>query len=74
METLFWASILIVVYVYAGYPLLLAIWSGVVSRPVAKRVPAPPPTISVVIAARNEADRLPARIGNLFELDYPIAP
>ena len=39
METLFWASILIVVYVYAGYPLLLAIWSGIVSRPVAKTAP-----------------------------------
>jgi cellulose synthase/poly-beta-1,6-N-acetylglucosamine synthase-like glycosyltransferase len=74
METLFWASILLVFYVYAGYPLLLAIWSGLVSRPVAKRRTLPAPTISVVIAARNEAQRLPARLANLLALEYPTPP
>jgi poly-beta-1,6-N-acetyl-D-glucosamine synthase len=29
------------------------------------------PTISIVLAARNEAARLPARIDNLLALDYP---
>jgi biofilm PGA synthesis N-glycosyltransferase PgaC len=74
MEVLFWASILIVWYVYAGYALLLAIWSGIVSRPVVKRRTVPAPMISIVIAARNEADRLPDRIANLLDLDYPVAP
>src|SRR5262249_56449559 len=29
------------------------------------------PSISIVIAARNEADRLPARVANLLEQNYP---
>jgi poly-beta-1,6-N-acetyl-D-glucosamine synthase len=74
MEVLFWASILIVWYVYAGYALLLAIWSRIVSRPVVKRRTVPAPMVSIVIAARNEADRLPTRIANLLDLDYPISP
>ncbi len=74
MESLFWASILFVLYVYAGYPLLLAIGSRITRRPVAKQRPASPPTVSVVIAARNEADRLPGRIANLLALDYPVPP
>ena len=72
METVFWASIVFVFYVYAGYPLLLAIWAAIASRPVARRCSsAEHPTVSVVIAARNEAHRLPARIRNLLEQDYP---
>ncbi|HEU4937089.1 MAG TPA: glycosyltransferase family 2 protein [Vicinamibacterales bacterium] len=72
METVFWASIAFVLYVYAGYPLLLAIWAAIASRPVARRCSsAEYPTVSVVIAARNEAHRLPARIRNLLEQKYP---
>jgi alkanesulfonate monooxygenase SsuD/methylene tetrahydromethanopterin reductase-like flavin-dependent oxidoreductase (luciferase family) len=33
METLFWASVFLVAYVYAGYPLLLALWSRIAGRP-----------------------------------------
>ncbi|GAA3756887.1 glycosyltransferase family 2 protein [Terriglobus aquaticus] len=32
---------------------------------------APEPTVSVVMAARNEAHHLPAKLANLAELDYP---
>jgi cellulose synthase/poly-beta-1,6-N-acetylglucosamine synthase-like glycosyltransferase len=72
MDTAFWASILFVLYVYAGYPLLLAIWAAIASRPVARRrSSAEHPTVSVVIAARNEAHHLPARIRNLLEQEYP---
>jgi len=74
METSFWASILIVFYVYAGYPLLLAIWSRLVSRPVAKQRTAAVPTLSIVIAARDEAERLPTRVANLLGLEYPTRP
>ena len=72
METSFWASVLFVLYVYGGYPLLLAIWAAIRSRPVATRfTPRSAPTVSVVIAARNESDRLAARIANLLEAEYP---
>lgn len=73
MQLVFWLSALTVVYVYAGYPALLAVWARL--RPHAPLRAAEPdadlPTVSIVIAARNEAARLPARIENLLALDYP---
>ena len=73
MRSVFWLSALLVAYVYAGYPLLLACWARL--RPLPAPRPAAPaddlPTVSIVIAARNEAARLPARIENLLALDYP---
>jgi poly-beta-1,6-N-acetyl-D-glucosamine synthase len=72
MEILFWTSALVIGYVYAGYPLLLATWARLRPRPVRKaRFAADSwPAISIVVAARNEAGRLPARIDNLLELEY----
>src|SRR5580698_10015878 len=73
MRLLFWTSALGIAYVYAVYPALLLIWAAWRPRPIrASTDPsAVPPRISIVIAARNEAARLPARIENLFALDYP---
>ena len=72
MVTLFWVSAFIIGYVYVGYPLLLAIWAAAAGRPVrtsgsARR----PPALSIIVAARNEAARLPARIANLLDIPYP---
>jgi cellulose synthase/poly-beta-1,6-N-acetylglucosamine synthase-like glycosyltransferase len=70
---LFWTSIALVAYVYAGYPLLLHLWSRVWPRPLVLRRPPEPPGVSIVIAARNEGCRLGTRIENLLEMDYPAA-
>jgi poly-beta-1,6-N-acetyl-D-glucosamine synthase len=75
MRVLFWVSAFIVAYVYAGYPVLLAIWAKVFA-PLNRRPDAAPrtpecPAVSIVLAVRNEAVRLPARIDNLLALDYP---
>jgi cellulose synthase/poly-beta-1,6-N-acetylglucosamine synthase-like glycosyltransferase len=73
METIFWISALVIGYVYAGYPLLLAIWARLAGRPPRKRTLdslEPWPTISLILAARNEASRLPARVSNLLSLNY----
>jgi cellulose synthase/poly-beta-1,6-N-acetylglucosamine synthase-like glycosyltransferase len=73
VETVFWTSVVLVAYVYFGYPLLLAVWSAVAGRPVRKRQPSEPgpwPSVSVVVAARNEAPRLTARLTNLLEQHY----
>ena len=62
-----------IVYVYVGYPLLLAGWArarGPAGRRRADSRPARWPAISIVVAARNEAARLPARIDNLLALPY----
>ena len=73
MTVLFWISALIVAYVYVGYPCLLAVWSRLVDR---RPRPVPFaggawPSISIIVAARNEAARLPARVANLLEQEYP---
>jgi cellulose synthase/poly-beta-1,6-N-acetylglucosamine synthase-like glycosyltransferase len=73
MTVLFWISALIAGYVYVGYPCLLAVWARIADR----RPRALPfqdgawPSISIIIAARNEAQRLPARVANLLDQDYP---
>jgi biofilm PGA synthesis N-glycosyltransferase PgaC len=74
MELLFWVSVAFVVYVYVGYPVLLAIWSRVATRPVRTGLPLDGrdfPTVSIVVAAHNESGRLPARVKNLEEQQYP---
>lgn len=76
MELLFWVSVAFVLYVYVGYPALLALWtrlrgSAASAAPAARPVAIDLPGISVIIAARNEARRLPARIDNLLASDYP---
>lgn len=74
MKALFWISVLLVAYVYVGYPLLLAAWARVCNR--VPRKPSPGsishwPSISIVLAARNEAHRLRARVENLLQIPYP---
>jgi poly-beta-1,6-N-acetyl-D-glucosamine synthase len=69
METAFWTALLVVAYVYAGYPVLLAIWARVAPKTV--RAAAATPAVSIVVAARNEAALLEARLENLLTLDYP---
>jgi cellulose synthase/poly-beta-1,6-N-acetylglucosamine synthase-like glycosyltransferase len=74
MEIVFWTSAFVIAYVYAGYPLLLAAWARLRPRPVRKRTPpggSPAwPSVSIIVAARNEAVRLPARVENLLALPY----
>jgi biofilm PGA synthesis N-glycosyltransferase PgaC len=73
MRFVFWVSAWTIVYVYAGYPALLIVWARLRPRPILM----PPgsaterPGISIILAARNEGHRLPARIDNLLTLDYP---
>jgi cellulose synthase/poly-beta-1,6-N-acetylglucosamine synthase-like glycosyltransferase len=72
MELLFWTATFVIAYVYVGYPLLMAGWARLAPRPVRRRGFANGrwPAISIVVAARNEAARLPGRIDNLLELPY----
>jgi cellulose synthase/poly-beta-1,6-N-acetylglucosamine synthase-like glycosyltransferase len=76
MEWVFWASALLVAYVYLGYPALLRVWSAAAARPLRTRRDGPSgewPAVSVVVAARNEARRLPDRVRNLLDQSYPRA-
>ena len=74
MTLLFWLSAIVIVYVYAGYPALLAAWvraRGARMRSGRTVTMRELPRVSIVMAVRNEAQRLPARIDNLMALDYP---
>ena len=68
-KAIFWVSAGLAFYVYAGYPLLLAILRRVAKRPVAKRPFEP--SVSLLVAAYNEADVIEAKIRNALALDYP---
>ncbi len=73
MLLLFWLSAFFIVYVYVGYLALLVVWARFFPKPrLAPEIsPEGPPLISIVIAARNEAARLPDRLRNLLALEYP---
>ena len=75
MIVLFWISAAIVWYVYLGYPCLVALWARVVDRRPQRAAFAEGqwPAISIIVAARNEAPRLPARVRNLLDQAYPGA-
>jgi cellulose synthase/poly-beta-1,6-N-acetylglucosamine synthase-like glycosyltransferase len=68
-ELVFWASFGLLGYVYVGYPLLAALRARL--RP-GRRIRAPiEPSVSIVVVAHDEADRIGPRIENLLALDYP---
>lgn len=69
MDVLFWGSLSVLLYIYAGYPALLRLLAQVRARPIAKRDITP--TISLVVSAYNEAAVIRAKIENALQLDYP---
>jgi len=69
-EFFFWGSLVLLAYVYFGYPLVAALRARFQPRPrLRARIE---PSVSIVVVANNEADRIAARIENLLALDYPV--
>jgi cellulose synthase/poly-beta-1,6-N-acetylglucosamine synthase-like glycosyltransferase len=66
---LFWLCVLLVWYVYAGYPILLAVMARLFSRPV--HLAEITPTVTVLIAAYNEEAVIADKLENCLALDYP---
>ena len=65
----FWATAILLAYVYVGYPLLAAVRAKLTTR---RRLSAPiEPFVSIVVIANNEEEQIGARIENLLALDYP---
>lgn len=60
----FWGALLLLAYIYAGYPLLVAARARWFPRPV-RRAPFAG-GCSILIAARNEADNLPGKLASLL--------
>jgi biofilm PGA synthesis N-glycosyltransferase PgaC len=65
----FWAALAVLVYVYAGYPLIAYLRGTVRHKPVSRI--SSEPFVTVVVVAYNEAQRIERRIQNLLWLDYP---
>ncbi|MFZ0383011.1 MAG: glycosyltransferase [Solirubrobacteraceae bacterium] len=69
----FWASIGLILYAHAGYPVLLGLLAWLRRR--RPRVQALPddelPAVSVIVAAYAEEDVIAERVANIRALDYP---
>ncbi len=68
-QTVFWACIGVLGYVYVGYPLLAWLVGRLFPKPV--RAGACEPTVTVLITAFNEASSIRGKIDNTLKLDYP---
>jgi cellulose synthase/poly-beta-1,6-N-acetylglucosamine synthase-like glycosyltransferase len=72
LSSIFFFCLLMLVYVYAGYPLLARLLGSLVLRRVWSAVPGEHlPTVTVLIAAYNEAAHIEATVRNKLAQDYP---
>jgi biofilm PGA synthesis N-glycosyltransferase PgaC len=69
VKLLFWLCLILISYTYFGYAIYLWLYVRLRRRPVLQSPITP--SVSIVIAARNEEASLPAKLANLRLLDYP---
>lgn len=67
--SVFWLSLLLLFYIYFGYPLLLMLLGKRQQTPVAGE---DLPTVSILIPAYNEAGSIIDTLKNKVALDYPV--
>ena len=65
----FWLCAGLLGYVYLGYPGLAWARAALTQRP--PLCDGPPPVVSVIVVAHDEAERIAARIENLLAQEYP---
>jgi len=70
-EAAFWLSFALLFHTFVGYPLLIRALAGTRPQPAPGTPTAAPPQVAVVIAARNEGDRIVPRLENLLASEYP---
>lgn len=68
-KIILWASAALAFYVYVGFPLLLTLLRRFARHPVARKPITP--TVTLLVAAYNEADVIEAKIRNTLALEYP---
>ena len=68
---LFWLSLLVLGYAYAGYPLIVMAAARTRGSDVEPPIPTEPPSVSVIISVHNEAELLEGKLRNTAALDYP---
>ena len=68
-EPVFWVSLAVCAWVYAGYPLLLLALAAARPRPV--RAAPVTPAVTILIPAHNEEGVIADKLANCRALDYP---
>lgn len=73
MAIVFWTSVLGLLFIYAGYGLLIALINGTLKMVKRRRTTTqkPFPSVAVMIAAYNEEEIIKEKILNTQKLDYP---
>ncbi|NOZ22687.1 MAG: glycosyltransferase family 2 protein [Planctomycetes bacterium] len=71
VELFFWLSVSVLLYTYAGYPMLLGIVASFRRREDLPGKAMDPPKVSILIAAYNEESVIRGRIQNALDADYP---
>lgn len=67
---LFWLSIFLIIYIYAGYPIIITILARLFPKPIMESDYKP--FVTIIIAAHNEDSVIEDKIINSLHLDYPI--
>lgn len=69
IEFVFWFSLGLLAYTYAGYPLCVALWARL--RPDPVRRGAFEPSVAIIVVAHNEGARIERKIATCLAQDYP---
>jgi cellulose synthase/poly-beta-1,6-N-acetylglucosamine synthase-like glycosyltransferase len=70
LELVFWIAVGLLVYAHLGYPLVLSLLAGRRGyRPATST--SSQPSVSLIIAAHDEAEVIEAKVANALALDYP---
>jgi len=69
MSIVFWVSVLVMVYIYIGYPSIVYLLSKIKSNPDKNYEFLP--SITIIISVYNEEKLIQKKIDNLFSLNYP---
>ncbi len=70
VEVIFWFALLIIIYVYLGYPALLVLLRPFFHKPLKADLDHTP-AVSFVIAAFNEEAEIEAKLANCLAFNYP---
>jgi cellulose synthase/poly-beta-1,6-N-acetylglucosamine synthase-like glycosyltransferase len=69
IKIVFWLSVSVITYAYAGYPAVLPLLRLFIHSPVRKK--SIEPFVTLVVAAYNEGSVIEAKIRNIAALNYP---
>lgn len=69
---IFIIAVALLFYTFAGYPLLLWMFALLRPRHVPEKRPEHLPSVSIIMAVRNESNVINERINNLLDCEYPV--